>query len=458
MLPAFACNLIATLPYPPWKKEQDWGLLTTQAWEKRVPFHTFVRHRSFATYTHGQVSLFPQFKKLPTEIQLRVLALCPAHTLFKLMHVSSMLRTEASKLFWANPDIAFLVDAIWLMEGGYPSFSNSDLSFLQQVQKVEIDCHPATVNRICHTENKRVTQRGAITSFWKSVTQRLPNVRKIVLNQYWQSPPWWEHKAVMYPLRVLLKARPPGIEVAILVQERIDSVDIDNLASHTKKWQRSLYHPATGGGWIRCHKRRHDTTILIPNKQFNGPIGEYHRLGHDHERLWSQRFALWPLMIEALDRHHFDYGRNIPFTCPMSGCDAYMARSGEWMAHAVDSHCFHWSTRDFIPLLPDELRAIFEERVKSIEEMLDKIYQQYKKIEVDWNEQDKQKRREIQRSWMDQLKNDVAWDTGKKAGESRLWTEFWQRMCVPNRMAPLPPGQLPLQRKDVSLSEYNIGL
>jgi hypothetical protein len=435
MLPENARNLMATLSYPPWKEEMDWSLLTTIKWEKRVTFHAYVSHSYVATRLRrqdlcGQVSSFPQFNTLPVELQLRVLALCPAHTLFQLMHVSSTLRTEASKLFWAIPNAFFLVEDTWLLGGGYPGLTYMDLPFLHHVQKVEIDYQVGTGEIICPRHDDIVESRqDLITMFWESVTRSLPNARQVVINQNWETSWWWKDaEPVMYPLRMLINARPPSIEVAVVVLERNLLVDISSLDSPIKKWQRSFYQPTADGGLVKVHEHWYNTTILVPAKRFNGPIGEYYRLEYESERSLLRQHSLWPLIIEALDRYHFDDGKNMPFACPLSGCDVYMARPGEWMVHAVESHCIYQSSVDIIAFLPDELRAIAEERLEAFEDMRNKQIQQYNEVRTVFKESGKQSRREVQHRWMEQLKNDAAWDTGKKAKKSRVWEKFWQQM------------------------------
>jgi hypothetical protein len=81
----FACNLIATLSQPPWTEELDWSLHTSFDWEKRVPFYAYVQPVRGAPRATKQGSLFPKFGALPIELQLRILALCPANTLFQVM-------------------------------------------------------------------------------------------------------------------------------------------------------------------------------------------------------------------------------------------------------------------------------------------------------------------------------------------------------------------------------------
>lgn len=76
MLPRYACNLVATLSHPPWRKELDWGLYSTIEWEKRVPFHVYVQRNPGTPRILEQSNLFPQFSALLTELQLRILAYC----------------------------------------------------------------------------------------------------------------------------------------------------------------------------------------------------------------------------------------------------------------------------------------------------------------------------------------------------------------------------------------------
>jgi hypothetical protein len=149
MHPEFACNLIATLSQPPWTEELDWSLHTNSEWEKRIPFHTYVQSNRVASRVIEQDSLFLDFGALPMELQLRILALCPANTLFQVMHASPSLRTEASKLFWALPNASFLIQASWLLDGGYPGYTYIELPFLHHVQKVEIEYSFRDEETIC---------------------------------------------------------------------------------------------------------------------------------------------------------------------------------------------------------------------------------------------------------------------------------------------------------------------
>jgi hypothetical protein len=430
MLPQFICNLIATLSYPPWTRELDWDLHTTIEWEKRVPFHAYVQRDAIAPGTSKQGSLFPQFNALPAELQLRILALCPPNTLFQVMRASSLLRVEASKLFWANPKAAFLIEALWLLEGGHPGYTFCDVPFLRHVQEVEINYCPGIDDTICPGEKPNPNTRlDLISRFWTSLVQRLPNVRRVVIVQNWATPSCWKDgEPVPYPLRMLIQACPAGIEVVAIVLEENASIDPHAPLPRTKKWQRSLYQPAATGGWVKSHQPWHNTTILVPAKSFNGPVGEFQRLQYEIERIRYQRYGLGPLMIEALDRYHFDKGRCIPFPCPMPSCNTVMARAGDWIVHAVELHYQAGISGQPLVGFPEQLRAVFKERADALAEKDNEVGRGYMELREDWNTHGKQRRREIQRRWIDQLKNDPAWETGEKPGESRLWTRFWQSM------------------------------
>src|SRR5690242_13722406 len=143
------CNLVKTLPHPPWSSSLDREVYMTPDGEERVPFHLYVqptRNSVVAPTYSADLSMFDQ---LPDEIQLRILAVCPASTLFQLMHTSYKLRTEALKLFWGKRDAYFLVEARWLMSKAYPGDSYWDMAFLANVQKVEIECRAGIRQEIC---------------------------------------------------------------------------------------------------------------------------------------------------------------------------------------------------------------------------------------------------------------------------------------------------------------------
>jgi hypothetical protein len=131
------CNLLATLPTPPWTKPLNWNLHLAKDDKEHIPFASYVRPDSVSPL---HISSFPQFGKLPTELKVHILTFCSAPSLLQVMRVSSTLRIEAAKLFWADPNSYYLIEFSWLLDGGYPGNTCHDLSFLSHVQNVEVHC------------------------------------------------------------------------------------------------------------------------------------------------------------------------------------------------------------------------------------------------------------------------------------------------------------------------------
>ncbi|KAH6876245.1 hypothetical protein BKA58DRAFT_381281 [Alternaria rosae] len=430
MLPKFVCNLAATLSYPPWKTTLDWDLHTTMQWERRIPFHLYVRRSPVVFCGQKKPNLLSRFCTLPAELQVRILAFCSADTLFQLMHVSSTLRVEASKLFWADPTRFFLVKADWLLDGGYPGYTCYDLAFLKHVQQVEIKYLPRNDDAICPQEDGAVLVRyDLITTFWRSFTQRFPNATRVIINQNWTTPPCWQDTyPVAQPVRMLISSCPPGLEISALILEQVPFAVNSGVMPAAERWYRSLYQATADGGWAGTRLNRLPVTVLMPTKRLDGPVGEFKALGHRCTSVLLKRNALWPLIIEAIDRHYFDGTKDDPFFCPFPSCSARFARAGEWTIHAIVWHAQEWRTGRQMDILPDKLKVAFAEKATTLEKELEQIDKLYKELSKDWNEEDGQRQRELERGWMTQLEVDEAWETGKNPRESRLWAEFLEQM------------------------------
>ncbi|KAH7076790.1 hypothetical protein BKA63DRAFT_510779 [Paraphoma chrysanthemicola] len=118
MVPEFVSNFHTTLSHPPWTDTLRWNLHMTLHGEERVPFHAYVQHRQPV----ASGIFFPLFSILPAELHLRILSFCSPQVLFQVMRVSSALRVEASKLFWAHREAYVQVPTSWLLSGAYPNY------------------------------------------------------------------------------------------------------------------------------------------------------------------------------------------------------------------------------------------------------------------------------------------------------------------------------------------------
>jgi hypothetical protein len=420
MLPQFVPNYLTTASHPPWTKELRWGLHLTVAGEERVPFHSYVRHRSTITGTPLYVTTFPQFSTLPTELRNHILSFCSARTLFQLMQVSSALRAEDSKLFWANPNAYFLVSADWLVDGAYSAYTSCDLPFLPHVQNLVVNYPETTYWKHCANNDGTVLVRQEqIAAFWDSITKRCRSVKHIVVDKNWLSPSWMnESQPVSEAVRNLLQSAPSSIHTSAFIVERTTGIPT---------FQRSLYRPSAGGTWTPVKSTQPWKTIVPPTKHFNGPVGRFRQLHYNTALAKLLVDGLWLLMVEALDRHHFDMGNHEPFRCPALACDAYFQKAGEWTVHAAESHYSDWLVGDRFNILPSKLRVEFEERRKALERRRGETRRTFRDIKKVWLG-GTENQREVKRAWMEQLQEDAAWDTGPAPEESITWQCFLQGM------------------------------
>ncbi|KAF1959626.1 hypothetical protein CC80DRAFT_590831 [Byssothecium circinans] len=422
------CNLQATLSKLPWTKPLNWSLQMTPDGEERIPFHSYVQSNTVQPHSSSQTSSFPDFNQLPVELQLRILAFCSAPTLYQIMR-TPMLRTEAAKLFWADPNTYYLIEAHWLFGGGHSGYTCYDLSFMAYAQNVEIEYDVSSDDKIGPiTDDVLELDYEKAREFWKTFQTRFPRAKRVVVNQNWESLSIRQHddEPVACCLKVLIETCPVEINVLAFVLVEVSSGGCKRTALPVaNNWHRVLYQLAEDGGWVKVTASGFERkTILMPPKKFHGPVGEFEGLKYECGRIQLQEMGLGALAIEALDRHYFDKEDPEPFHCPVSGCDVYFEKAGQWTQHAAEAHSTDLIVKSRFDILPNALQPIFEERKNNLEQEGKAAKWKSGKIYKDWNEEGGEKRRELERGWIYQLENDEAWDTGGKGTESKLWKWF----------------------------------
>ncbi|KAH9870065.1 hypothetical protein J1614_006987 [Plenodomus biglobosus] len=238
------------------------------------------------------------------------------------MRMSSRIRAETSKLFWAYLGAYFVVEAAWLLSGGYPSYTNSNLAFLASVQNVLVNYCEGTDDIICPLRNETVESRqDRIAYFWKIFTQRCPRAKRVVINQCWMSAPWRkETQRVPRVLQLLVQSS--QITASAFIVEEVDvPAGPNTAATSAKQWQRALYQRRADSSWERVKLGQDWKTVLVPAKRFTGLVERFEEVLLRGSLLMLEKDGLWPGLVEALDRYHFDGGRNRPFPCPSARCD-----------------------------------------------------------------------------------------------------------------------------------------
>jgi hypothetical protein len=323
-----------------------------------------------------------------------------------------------------------LVEGQWLLDEGYPGQSFWDMAFLAYVQNVEVEYSPRTNARIGERRDGTLQVKShLIATFWATLKAKFPNAKKVVLNHN-EEITASEEKQELFPLALqhLLRACPEDLKASVLFLERMQTSQPTAQPWRTGTWQRSVFRRAERDGWDKSKPDKSRQTILMPPKQFKGPVGGYSELVYQiYKKIPLQRFGLWPLMVEALDRHYFTMGRKETFSCPFSSCTAYFSQAGEWTCHAAKVHYHEWNK--LIEILPmSSVGAELRERSQALERKTRDVQEQFQKIKGLWNTGGSSIRKEIQGSWMEQLSIDAAWDTREKGENSKLWSEFRQDM------------------------------
>ncbi|KAH4034364.1 hypothetical protein HBI56_095730 [Parastagonospora nodorum] len=342
------------------------------------------------------------------ELQIHVLSSCSPCMLFQMMRVSSPLRFEASRLFWAHPEAYFEVSGAWLIAGAYSGHTFIDLSFLRYVENVLVECDAATERQIGPVhDGVMVIRQDRITAFWDSLLKRCPNAKQVIINSCWAPrSPDTETRPVPRIWDMLVRHAPLQINTFAFIAEKVtknSTARPSHLLSPTQEWQRSLYQPLACGSWRHVQSGRLWKTILPPTKLFNGP---------------RQQDGLWMLMIEALDRHCYHKGENKPFSCP----------SVNLAVHTVEMHYNDWIAVNRFGILPVKVKREFEQQERALKEQSTQIIQSARHIQDSRISQDGARQKEIERRWIAQLENDSTWDTGTTPRVSRLWIDFVQQM------------------------------
>jgi hypothetical protein len=395
--------------------------------EGRIPFHSYVGYENTPPCTSSQAALLSRFSQLSTELQLRVLDLCSAPTLWQMMH-TPMLRIEAAKRFWAEPDTYYLVEAHWLFGGGHSGYTCYDLSFMSYVQNVEIEYDLRSDDRIAPIPDDVLELNyDKAREFWRTFRMRFPRAKRIVINKNWESLSirYQNDEPIACSLKVLVETCPIDLDISAFVLVEEGSGGGNRTARPVaKNCHRVLYCLAYDGEWRKLTTSGIERkTVLMPPKRFHGPVGDFKGLFHKQERIQLQLTGLGAVAIEAVDRHYFGKENAEPFHCPAFGCDVYFEKAGQWTQHAAEAHRLDM----FIAqpkILPWVLQHDFEERKNNLTTEMEARIREFRKIFNDWNEDGGEKRRELERGWIHQLDNDEAWNTGVKAADSEIWERF----------------------------------
>jgi hypothetical protein len=250
-------------------------------------------------------------------------------------------------------------------------------------------------------------------------------VKKVILNHIGESVSSEDDEGPFpMALQLLLQACPHDVECSVLIFEKRKSQYNTNTTSLPSiEWEQSLFRQVGVGAWDRSEPDKYRKTILMPPKQFKGPAGGFGKLLYEqYTKIPLQRYGLFPLVVEALDRYHFDMGRNDPFSCPLPSCEAHFDKAGQWTVHVAEVHFREWSS--LRETLPGSAGADLRKRSQALDSRIWDIEGEIIKLRKAWVVDNGVNQREMQRSWMEQLDSDPAWESKEKQERSRPWLEL----------------------------------
>ncbi|OAL43832.1 hypothetical protein IQ07DRAFT_494772, partial [Pyrenochaeta sp. DS3sAY3a] len=72
-------------------------------------------------------------------------------------------------------------------------------------------------------------------------------------------------------------------------------------------------------------------------------------------------------------------------------------------------HYREW--QQLFEIVPGDRKSDFTERKRALDDKVKEVQQQFRQIMDQWNKDDGVNQQKIQRSWMEQLASDAAWET-----------------------------------------------
>lgn len=203
-----------------------------------------------------------RLQKLPAELQLRILNFCSDEraTVIRLLHISSLFRAEASKIFFSDPYTYYSVDAAWLLTGGHAGHTAYSMSFLPLVQNIEVDYGVDADTLISRRGGDwwfPQVRDGASEMFWKVLKEKFKNVKRVVLYQTsarhsmyeGNMSPWLKRLVETCPLKLMrLSSR-----LWFRAVQCTDAVRFEQIWAHPHASTGRCIDCQTAGTWRRLH-------------------------------------------------------------------------------------------------------------------------------------------------------------------------------------------------------------
>jgi hypothetical protein len=301
-----------------------------------IPFNRFINE----ALVPGPNTSFAKFPHLPNELQVRIIQLCDARTLFQLIRTTSFTRAEASTVFFSQPDTYyyFPVGKIyppsdWHSEEELATVLEFDMDFLRRIE------HVALVDEFSFAfppdssfgELKPDKTAENIMMFWKLFRAALPSVNRLIVMNHGHCQVVTD-KLKMRLLN-LFRACPSDIACSFRLFE-----------SSTNKFQASVYQ-------LKPHMEFEDASPpweSLPPKPFNlvqpprpvisGVVGQFQALSWAKDDLLQEEAMLSYFERLVIGPPRRPAASKAKFFCQTEGC-RFELGFGQPLAH----RCSEWT-------------------------------------------------------------------------------------------------------------------
>jgi F-box associated protein len=411
--------------------------------DPHIPFYAYVKPST--SLKHAEFSFFYD---LPTEIQLMILQLCDASTLFSLMRTCSQIRTLANPLFWSHDSTWYHIPLIWIVSNRKPSpLPPVCVDFLHRIENVEFNCHHISKHKWRSNllgdwdthETDSVLNDKAANAFWKRFLTMYPFIKRVVVSNcaYPITP-----SLVYDEYRALLRVAPSSVSVflALGMEAKIDMPKDLGLLRLDNESQLIL---------VEQHWSRH--RVLPPRENVTGVVGKFLRFHWKKCDLARRRAALRHLRNEVYEKYHFDGGRQIPLVCTHC-CDGQeFNQAREYIRHLralrptknrIWSRKLQIEESDFTSPLP----AALEKQLAAIELDHIRIEQDLKaqrgQLQEEWGEVESEKRQVYEEKFLGQLQSDPHYNCGANPAQSEIFLDFSHESRNPKGPISRRPGDM----------------
>ncbi|KAL2869606.1 F-box protein [Aspergillus lucknowensis] len=309
---------------------------------------------------------FHRFIDLPPEIHLQILQCCDTATLFRLMHTSSYLRRESSKLFWEQ------LEKLWYHcdhytvndpEAGCTGLVRYSRHFTRHIRQLEV-----TLSRMrWRFADKSKGSRGAtvqiLQMLWRLVQDLFPSVQKVVLTG---CQPFRKERLADSEhgeqdlLTAVVELCPPHISCFV-------AFDL-----HIHPHLCRLWRLAPGRSWRIVEESWALNRVVIPYSKFpDGSLGDFLSMKRKLSFYHLTRWGIDWLISET----YAQYQDGAKFECPAPDCTEKFTEEAQWRQHIFwSSHWCPGNGRQAVALpyhsnTPDDVRAALNERKQRLEEI-----------------------------------------------------------------------------------------